>query len=377
MSADVVAPLLFTVSMIALFAAVLVGVRGWAPATRPLGVAVPAARRFDPDIAGHVDAAEARFRRVGALTSIGAVAVCVVLAFTPVAPGLPAIGGLLALAGWALAFALGRRSLLVAKADGRWFEGQPQVRRAEVALEAARASHSSVPVGWYVASVAVLLAAAGYGASLYSRLPDLMPTHWTASGAPDVFSDKSIGSVFGVLLVGLAIIVFVAGLAAVMGRSGRFVDPALPAPRRMRREQILQHVFGVGTLASTVVVAGVAVAGWRAAVGGAYLSPWFVLLVVLPLIALVVAVRNATRLDAPADGADLVDGVVQPDDDRWWKGGLVYANPNDPAVFVPKRIGVGLTLNVASTGGKVFLGIVGLAVAGAILVPVLAGLVGR
>ena len=35
------------------------------------------------------------------------------------------------------------------------------------------------------------------------------------------------------------------------------------------------------------------------------------------------------------------------DDPRFWKLGVFYANPDDPAVFVPKRLGMGLTFNFA------------------------------
>ncbi|MEW2502231.1 DUF5808 domain-containing protein [Amycolatopsis sp. NPDC047767] len=37
--------------------------------------------------------------------------------------------------------------------------------------------------------------------------------------------------------------------------------------------------------------------------------------------------------------------AVERDDDRFWKGGLLYVNRADHAVFVPKRFGIGWTLN--------------------------------
>lgn len=33
------------------------------------------------------------------------------------------------------------------------------------------------------------------------------------------------------------------------------------------------------------------------------------------------------------------------DDDRYWYAGFFYNNPDDPALFVPKRFGLGWTLN--------------------------------
>ena len=35
------------------------------------------------------------------------------------------------------------------------------------------------------------------------------------------------------------------------------------------------------------------------------------------------------------------------DDDQFWKWGMFYYNPNDPAIFVEKRFGIGITLNFA------------------------------
>ena len=43
------------------------------------------------------------------------------------------------------------------------------------------------------------------------------------------------------------------------------------------------------------------------------------------------------------------------EDDRWILGGSIYYNPDDPALFVEKRIGVGTTINVGNKWGKIFM----------------------
>jgi len=40
------------------------------------------------------------------------------------------------------------------------------------------------------------------------------------------------------------------------------------------------------------------------------------------------------------------------DDDIYWKGGVFYYNPNDGKVMVEKRVGIGMTINLATLGGK-------------------------
>lgn len=41
------------------------------------------------------------------------------------------------------------------------------------------------------------------------------------------------------------------------------------------------------------------------------------------------------------------EGPSHADDDAHWKGGIIYVNRDDPAIFVPKRFGVGGTVNLA------------------------------
>ncbi len=48
-------------------------------------------------------------------------------------------------------------------------------------------------------------------------------------------------------------------------------------------------------------------------------------------------------------------GAVPVDDDRFWKlGGSTYYNPEDPSIFIEKRIGIGWTANFARPMAWVF-----------------------
>ena len=63
-----------------------------------------------------------------------------------------------------------------------------------------------------------------------------------------------------------------------------------------------------------------------------------------------VIVLIAYSVKAGQDGSRLSDvssDVIEKDDDELWKLGLIYYNPNDPAIFVSKRVGVGWSLNHA------------------------------
>jgi uncharacterized membrane protein len=49
-------------------------------------------------------------------------------------------------------------------------------------------------------------------------------------------------------------------------------------------------------------------------------------------------------------------GPIFRDDDQYWLGGIVYNNPDDPEWLVPKRYGLGWTLNVGHPVGRLFMG---------------------
>ncbi len=53
--------------------------------------------------------------------------------------------------------------------------------------------------------------------------------------------------------------------------------------------------------------------------------------------------RSRTKMSTSADRWRT--NVVFRDDDRYWSGGIFYNNPDDPALFVPKRFGLGWTMN--------------------------------
>ena len=72
-----------------------------------------------------------------------------------------------------------------------------------------------------------------------------------------------------------------------------------------------------------------------------------VLILVLPI------PRSQTGVHTPANRRSTP--VIFRDDDRYWYGGIFYNNPDDPDVFVPKRYGLGWTVNLGHPQGRLFM----------------------
>ncbi len=86
---------------------------------------------------------------------------------------------------------------------------------------------------------------------------------------------------------------------------------------------------------------------------------WPALLVICGMLLAIVLVlfwhpqRFRTKTSTSADRGR-IDTVFR-DDDRYWYGGFFYNNPDDPALFVPKRFGLGWTMNFGHPRSKLVL----------------------
>jgi len=84
-----------------------------------------------------------------------------------------------------------------------------------------------------------------------------------------------------------------------------------------------------------------------------FLSLMCGLLIALVLVLFWHPQRSRTKTSTPA--VRQRDFPVFRGDDRYWYGGFFYNNPDDPAILVPKRFGLGWTVNFGHPQGKLFL----------------------
>lgn len=76
------------------------------------------------------------------------------------------------------------------------------------------------------------------------------------------------------------------------------------------------------------------------------------ILLIAALLVLFLPLQRTRMPSEPPAGRPLGEPLNR-DDDQYWYGGVFYYNPDDPAVFIPKRFGLGWTVNFGHPGGKV------------------------
>jgi len=203
----------------------------------------------------------------------------------------------------------------VKSAEG-WFAGR---RQTVVADTSWRGEPEAFPARWLLPAVAVIAATVIVGVLRYPHLPAYLTRgdHRVATSPASAFA-VVVGQLYATgLWTGLLVLVY---------RSRPDLDTADPAASLRSYRKALGAFGRAGLILLACVDASVllfALHLWHVLhlSGGANL-----------LVALTVAGAQATDRD----------------DDRYWKGGIVYANLDDPALLVGARVAFGWTVNLGN-----------------------------
>jgi uncharacterized membrane protein len=255
---------------------------------------------------------------------------------------IPAITGLIAMALWGRRFLpvllLAPVTTIVAgfvafvwqNQKLKRFAVQPSpVRELELSAEPER-------LPWFIWSgiAPLLLLAAGlYLHAHWDSIPPRFPVHWGLDGNPNRWADRSVKGVYGSLLFGTEMVVWFFGFTLAIWYGSRQSEP-------LRKPIVGFLVAAQWALALTMT--GVAL--------GPLLHLPVVVIAVggmpIMLLSIVYLIKKSRDPRAPVD----------PTPNESWKGGMIYYNPNDAALFVARRDSVGFTANMGNPWSWVMLG---------------------
>lgn len=351
--------MIFTVTMLATVVAVaflLAMVPTLQTPGTPLGVRVPRAHLSEPVVRDAI----ARYRQLTLLSGLLAALVTLAGAKFPLLAGL---SSLIVVVGALWAWVSQRRRIIQAKVAGGWFDEVETAITGAVGADHRLAAFPTprTPWMWIGASALAIAVSVLVVAQHWAAIPDVVATHWGPSLEADAWSEKSIGSVFGLSFVNAFILVLFWGITAtttwgfVHSRNdqtsrGRLRTAAnLAATNQGLGILMFAIIFALSLTQIVTVVPGLE----------AWITPVFVATLVLslggifPLLGLVL--RAQGQVDDLLRGVTLPDDAKEsPDNDQHYKWGMFYYNPNDPAVLVEKRAGVGVDFNYATWQGKAF-----------------------
>ena len=229
-------------------------------------------------------------------------------------------------------------------------EGWKAERSESVAVVGFEEMPKPPSLAWSAAYVPIVLATLAIGLAVYPTLPDVVPLHMDFAGNVDRWESKSPSLIaFPVLFELFMAACFVLSHWAV-ARSKKDVDPAHPA--------ISTYAYGAFARAECilVLVGGLALTGILGVLMMLLMTnlvsplPVIVIIVVVALVLTVAVIavsvvygQSGSRLARRMSEAN----GMPVDNDEHWKCGIFYCNKDDASLFLPKRFGVGWTLNWA------------------------------
>jgi uncharacterized membrane protein len=305
--------------------------------TVPFGVRVPVQRVDDPTVLRQTHI----YRRRVLVAAVVAAVVGVLIYWGGDTLLLP-LSVLVLVALWYGCVFLANHEIRAAKAAGGWYEGMHQGAAVDTEL---RTHPPRFPWLWLAPALIVTVTTVVIGVIGYPSMPGTLVLHYGANGAPNRLAAKSIGTAFALVFVQIGVTALLAGVAAAMFRSSRSdIDPAHPvgSARWHRRYLSLSAKALLGLVAMIDVgMLGSSLLMWTGTV-----TAWAPLVIVLPILgAVVVAVWVLAMNNREQDEGEQDTGLIHRDDDKYWRGGLFYINREDHSLLVPRRFGLGWTLN--------------------------------
>ncbi|GGV83774.1 hypothetical protein GCM10015535_27460 [Streptomyces gelaticus] len=339
------------------------------PSAVPFGVRVP------PDKARAAAVEEQRGRYRGAVLVAAAVVTVSASALGAALGTLTAgaVGSLLLCALAAALWVRAHRGIARAKAEGGWYE---QARQGAVMDTSLRTDPVRFPWGWTVPALVVIAVSVAAGAVVYPGLPEriAMPERSLGGTAYRTYP-TSVWTTFGLVLGQVVLTLIMAATVAGLLRARADLDVARPVAGAARYRRYLtvtaRSMMGIAALMNLMLL-GLSALMWSdtrstamtlAAAG----VPLLAVLAVTAWLVLRVG-PSGSRLPETADEENT--GLVPRDDDRFWHGaGTVYVNADDPAVLVPKRVGIGWTVNFGNPRSLVVAALVLAVAVGSAVVP--------
>jgi uncharacterized membrane protein len=218
------------------------------------------------------------------------------------------------------------RGFAVANASAQRFAvANTRIRTARIT----DSDEGSPCIGWrFFPPLAILCATSLDVFAHWQQIPERYAIHWAHDGSANGWAAKTCAGLYGPPLFGALIVVFLAGISLSILHGSRRSSPVSPAV-----SLCALFAYLAAFLASLTPFTA--------------LHPPLPVAVFSPILAAIIAVfflvlgrivyRMIKAVNVPGDG-----DFTSPE---YWRGGMVYYNPDDPAIYVQTQVGGFYTLN--------------------------------
>jgi uncharacterized membrane protein len=243
----------------------------------------------------------------------------------------------------------GHKRVKLLKQAENWVTHKPQMVYVDTEF---RRSRTSVSPLWFVLYPVIIIGTILIGVLIYDKLPGSIPIHFDAGGTANGWAVKSAKVLF-LIPVSQAFIALVMVFAYYMiVKSKQYSEVSNPKVS-LEQNRKFRYYWSAFILFAGVAILLMFTFIHMTTLGLAESSLILPVTMVIPAGMLVAVIllsvkvgQGGSRLSNVEPVVDKVEKqAVRRDEDYYWKLGIIYFNPEDPALIVEKRFGVGWTLN--------------------------------
>lgn len=207
---------------------------------------------------------------------------------------------------------------------------------------------------YYIPSFIVCIIPIVLSIKNYNLFPEQIPTHYNFYLEPDSFGAKSMGKVLFPYVFALAMVLVWMSCHYFMRGVRKSFSPS-DLDEAIKRAEKADFWWGICfalmsfLLSFLMGITYIPMSGGKLDKGvGGFITLLVLCSAILPILVGLKVGTSGERLKLQSvRGND-----ASYDDDGKWLWGMFYYNPNDPATLVPKKVGIGYTVNLATTLGK-------------------------
>jgi len=200
---------------------------------------------------------------------------------------------------------------------------------------------TAAPIASTACALLPLAASALWLRTHWSQIPTRWPSHWNASGIADGWGIRSLTGVYAPLFNGAWFVLILCAMLLFMARAS--------GPLAAQRRRALVPMAALAWLC-TGLFCLIGLTPLIQLSASHFIAVMAIYLVLVAAITFWLLRRGGLILNSPS--TEPYDSTP----DSGWHAGIFYFNKSDAAVIVPKRYGLGWTLNFARTTAWLYIG---------------------
>ena len=325
--------------------------------TECFGVSIPEEQQQNEDVKNAKTIYKNNVLLTGGLLTIAMVVATLLLPVETsallIAPGIITLLAMMYIFYWQ-----GHKKIKQLKKDNKWLPGKTQLVMADTNSTKNKAMVSPM---WFLLNIAIIAGTAIIGLLYYDKAPDMIPIHWNAQGIADSYVTKSYMAILWEPIVQCFLTFILAFSYWTIGKAKNVINVNDPE-NSIKQSMTFRRRWSMMMVAMAVLLNLMMLSFQLVSLN--ILASRVIMPITLTILAFILIGTVFVSVMTGQGGSRVAiksskEGdtkVISRDDDQYWKLGLFYFNPDDPAFILEKRFGVGFTINWARPTAWVIIG---------------------